>query len=140
MFQKKKTAVDINLGIFWHIKPNFTCWFLTLLIFTRDTVDHQILLDKMQLFGITGHAHGNFDIGVQHGSCLGPLSELFLRLFEVHPRNLRNSKTDIAIFLLRTGNGQKSFAYRGASLWSSLDLDTKMAPSINAFKFKLKEK
>ena len=42
--------------------------------------------------------------------------------------------------MLRTGNGQKSFAYRGASLWNSLDLDTKMAPSINAFKSKLKEK
>ena len=34
---------------------------------------------------------------------------------------------------------QKSFAYRGVSLWNSLDLDTKMAPTINAFKFKLKE-
>ena len=43
--------------------------------------------------------------------------------------------------MLRTGNGQKSFAYRGASLWNSLDLDTKIAPqSINAFKSKLKEK
>ena len=68
------------------------------------------------------------------------LSDLFVRLSGVHPRELRNSKTDLAIPMLRTGNGQKSFAYRGASLWNSLDLERKMAPSINAFKSKLKEK
>ena len=68
------------------------------------------------------------------------LSDLFVRLSGVHPRDLRNSKTDLAIPMLRTGNGQKSFAYRGASPWNSLDLETRMAPSINAFKSKLKEK
>ena len=67
------------------------------------------------------------------------LSDLFVRLSEVHPRELRNSKTNLAIPMLRTGNGQKFFAYRGASLWNSLDLDTNMAPSINSFKSKLKE-
>ena len=44
------------------------------------------------------------------------LSDLFVRLSGVHPIELRNSKTDLAIPMLRTGNGQKSFAYRGASL------------------------
>ena len=68
------------------------------------------------------------------------LSDLFVRLSGVHPRELRSSKTDLAIPMLRTGNGQKSFAYRGASLWNSLDFDIKMAPSINAFRSKLKEK
>ena len=68
------------------------------------------------------------------------LSDLSVRLSGVHPRELRNSKTDLAIPMLRTGNGQKSFAYRGASLWNSLDLDTKMAPTINAFKFNFKGK
>ena len=68
------------------------------------------------------------------------LSDLFVRLSGVHPRELRNSKTDLAIPMFRTGNGQRSFAYRGASLWNSLDLETKVAPSINAFKSKLKEK
>ena len=65
------------------------------------------------------------------------LSDLFVRLSEVHPRELRNSKTILAIPIFRTGNGQKSFAYRGANLWNSRDLDTEMAPSINAFKSKL---
>ena len=68
------------------------------------------------------------------------LSDLFMRLFGVHPRDLRNSKTDLAKPMLRTGNGQKSFAYRGAGLWNSLDLETKMASLINAFRSKLKEK
>ena len=68
------------------------------------------------------------------------LSDLFVRLSGINPRELRNSKTDLAILMLRTSNGQKSFAYRGASLWNSLDLDTKMAPSNNAFRSKLKEK
>ena len=36
----------------------------------------------------------------------------------------------VAIPMLRTGNGHKSFAYRGASLWNSLDLDTKWLPQI----------
>ena len=61
------------------------------------------------------------------------LSDLFVRLSGVHPRDLRNSKTDLAVSMLRTCNGLKSFAYRGASPWNSLDFDTKMAPSINAF-------
>ena len=67
------------------------------------------------------------------------LCDLLGRLSGVHPRELRNSKTDLAIPMLRTGNGQKSFAYRWASLWNNLDLDTKMAPSINAFKSLLKD-
>ena len=38
------------------------------------------------------------------------LSDLFVRLSEVHPRELRNSKTNLAIPMLRNGNGQNSFA------------------------------
>ena len=68
------------------------------------------------------------------------VSDLFGRLSGVHPRALRNSKTDLAIPMLRTSNGQKPFAYRWASLWNTIDSDKKMAPSINAFKSKLKEK
>ena len=53
---------------------------------------------------------------------------------------LRNSKTDLTIPMMITGgNGQKSFVYGGASIWNSLDLDSEMAPSINAFKSKLME-
>ena len=68
------------------------------------------------------------------------LSDLFVRISGVHPSELRNSKTDLSIPMLRTGNSQKSFAYHVASLWNRLDFENKMTPSINAFRSKLKEK
>ena len=104
-----------------------------------DTVDHQILLDKMQFYGITEETSS---MVYKSLNSLAPqyLSDLFVRLSELHSRELRNSGTDLAIPLLRTANGQKSFSYRGASLWNSLDLDKKEAPSINAFRSKFKTK
>ena len=44
------------------------------------------------------------------------LSDLFVRLSEVHPREFRNSKTDLVIPMLKTSNDQNSFVYRRASL------------------------
>ena len=60
---------------------------------------------------------------------------------ESHLRGLRNSKIDLALAvpMFRIIKGQKSFTYCGASTWNSIDSDTKMAPSINAFRSKLKE-
>ena len=50
------------------------------------------------------------------------LRNIFQKVFEATNRQLRNSKTDLRLPLLRTSTGQKSFAYRGARVWSDLDI------------------
>ena len=92
--------------------------------FIGDTRNHEELVKRVL---ITFESHGcNGNIKMQ---CLFSLIDF-------------QTISDKCVTTSRTGNGQKSFAYRGASRWNSLDLDTKMAPSINAFKSKskLKEK
>ena len=44
------------------------------------------------------------------------LSTLFERLSRNTIKELRNTKTDLKLHLLKTSNGQKCFAYRGARL------------------------
>ena len=68
------------------------------------------------------------------------LSDLFMTLSGVHPRESRNSKTGLAMPMLRHGSGQKFFMYRRGSLWSSLNLHKDSSHTSNAFKSKLKEK
>ena len=41
---------------------------------------------------------------------------------------LRNSETDLQVPLFKTANGQSSFAYRGAYLWSRLESEAKKHP------------
>ena len=66
------------------------------------------------------------------------LKELFHRLSDIQNRELRNSKTDIHIPLLRISSGQKSFAYMGVFIWNNLTCETKTSRSFSAFKAQLK--
>ena len=48
------------------------------------------------------------------------LKELFHRLSDIPNRELRNSKTDLHVPLLRTSSGQNSFTYREACISKNL--------------------
>ena len=61
------------------------------------------------------------------------LRNIFLKVSEATNRQLRNSKTDLRLPLLRTSTGQKSFAYRGAEVWSDLDSVVKASSSFYPF-------
>ena len=53
---------------------------------------------------------------VHHNKAPEYVKEIFHRLSDTQSRELRNSKTDLYIPLLRTSLGQKSFAYRGVCM------------------------
>ena len=65
------------------------------------------------------------------------LTELFHRLSDTQNRELRNSKTELHIPLLRTSSGLKSFVHRGVCIWNNLTYETKTSKSFSAFKAKL---
>ena len=46
---------------------------------------------------------------------------------------MRSSDTDVRIPLLKTINDQKTFSFRGAKSWNSLERETKPAPSLKIF-------
>ena len=71
--------------------------------------------------------------------CLNQLAPAYLSgCFSELSDSLRNSGTDVHTPRMRTSNGQKFFAYRGAKVWNDLDSETKLASSIQGFKSKLK--
>ena len=49
------------------------------------------------------------------------LRNIFQKVSEASNRQLRNSKSDLRLPLFRISTGQKSFAYKGAKVWSDLD-------------------
>ena len=60
--------------------------------------------------------------------------EICSKCSDSNGRVLRSTDTDLKLPLLKTSAGQKSFSYRGARLWNSLNRETKVSPSLNAFK------
>ena len=62
------------------------------------------------------------------------MSEMFTRNSQDATRQLRNTNTDLRLPKIRTCNGQKSFSFRGAKLWNSLNNEAKLATSLNRLK------
>ena len=62
------------------------------------------------------------------------VQNLFTRCSDSNGRVFRSTDIDLKLPLLKTSAGQKSISYRGARLWNSLSRETKVAPSLNAFK------
>ena len=62
------------------------------------------------------------------------LQGLFTRVSDKCVRELRNSKLDLNLPLLKTSFGQKSFSFRGAKLWNKLGSEAKTTSSFSAFK------
>ena len=62
------------------------------------------------------------------------LTNLFERLSQNTIRELRNTKTDHKLSLLKISSGQGRFSYRGARLWNNLSADAKNAQSLSQFK------
>ena len=66
------------------------------------------------------------------------LSSLFEKKSTRNVRKLRNTETDLSIPLQKTNNGQRAISFRGPKLWNNLELDVKQAPTIAAFKRRIK--
>ena len=68
------------------------------------------------------------------------LRNIFQKISVATNRQLRNSKTDLRLPLLKTSTGQKSFAYRRAKVWSDLDSGIKATSSLCSFHSNYKAK
>ena len=73
-----------------------------------------------------------------HGLAPPYMKSMFHKSFDSCNRTLRNTSTDLKIPLCKTSNGQRSISYRGVTVWNQLSLEIKTAPSLAAFKTKLK--
>ena len=75
-----------------------------------------------------------------HRSQLGHLEQsMFMKLSEYSSRSLRNTSTALRIPSFTTSYGQRSFSYRGVTVWNKLSTEIKNAPSLATFKHLLKQ-
>ncbi|CAB3979720.1 Hypothetical predicted protein [Paramuricea clavata] len=65
------------------------------------------------------------------------LSDLFTKRSDIHQRDTR-SHDSLQIPLYKTSAGQRSFHYRGVTLWNDLDIKFKKLDSLKTFKNELK--
>ena len=62
------------------------------------------------------------------------LTEMFVRLSDSCKRELRNTKTDLAVPHCNTTFGQKCFSHKGAKLWNDLSFEIKSSRNYEIFK------
>ena len=84
-----------------------------------------------------------FETAITVYKCLHGLSPeymqlMFTKLSVNNSRYLRNTDTDIRIPRFTTSYGQRSFSYRGVTVWNKLSNELKNAPSLVTFKNSLK--
>ena len=61
------------------------------------------------------------------------LTEMFGRLSDSSKRELRNTKTDLAVPRLKSAFVQKCFSYKGAKLWSDLSYSESVSTAKSTF-------
>ena len=66
------------------------------------------------------------------------MQDTFHKLSDCRNRALRNTETDLKIPRYKKSNGQRSFSYRGVTVWNQLSTEIKTAPSLAIFKNRLK--
>ena len=64
-------------------------------------------------------------------------SHLLIRNSDRNVINLRNVETELLVPFMKTSNGQKAFAFRGATIWDDLSREAKQDPSLSSFKNKI---
>ena len=74
-----------------------------------------------------------------HGLAPEYMQLMFTKLSENNSRSLRNTDTDLRIPRFATSYGQRSFSYRGVTVWNKLSTEIKNAPSLATFKNLLKQ-
>ena len=66
------------------------------------------------------------------------LTEMFTKVEETNPYNLRNGEVNFYLPKPHTENLKKSFRYSGPKLWNTLPLEVKTTGSLSKFKKRLK--
>ena len=59
------------------------------------------------------------------------MQNTFHKLSDCRNRALRNTETDLKIPRYKKSNGQRSFSYRGVTVWNQLSTEIKTAPSVD---------
>ena len=74
-----------------------------------------------------------------HGLAPEYMQSMFTKLSENSSRSLRNTDTDLRIPRFAISHRQRSFSYRGVTVWNKISAEIKNVPSLATFKHLLKQ-